>query len=110
MCAVGRVRNFAGGDLCNNAHAARWPGTGRLGGPGRQRAAGSAGDDAVAYRLLPGADSLAMQLVRYAAALPLSLAAALASWNLYEKHFLRLKRYFHSEKSPAGAAATSANR
>ena len=64
--------------------------------------------DALAYRLLPGADSLAMQIVRYTVVLPLSLAAALASWNLYEKHFLRLKRYFHTEKAAPGASVKNA--
>ena len=55
--------------------------------------------DSVTYRLLPGTDTLTLQIVRYAAVLLLTLVAALASWNLYEKHFLRLKRFFHSEKT-----------
>lgn len=52
--------------------------------------------DGVAFRLLPEADELTMQLVRYAVSMPLCLGVALLSWHLYEKHFLRLKRFFQS--------------
>jgi peptidoglycan/LPS O-acetylase OafA/YrhL len=41
------------------------------------------------------------QLLFYAASIAITLAAAMASWHLYEKHFLKLKRFF-----PAAHAAT----
>ncbi|HWP39998.1 MAG TPA: acyltransferase family protein, partial [Tepidisphaeraceae bacterium] len=44
--------------------------------------------------LLPGL------LIYYAATWTLSLLAALASWHLLEKHFLKLKDYFPMEAKP----------
>jgi peptidoglycan/LPS O-acetylase OafA/YrhL len=38
------------------------------------------------------------QLIYYAISLTITFIAAWLSWNLYEKHFLRLKRWFHSPK------------
>ena len=39
------------------------------------------------------------QLVFYALSTLLALLVAKASWELYEKHFLKLKRYFPSSSS-----------
>jgi len=38
------------------------------------------------------------QILYYAISLTITFIAAWLSWNLYEKHFLRLKRWFHSPK------------
>ena len=43
------------------------------------------------------------QLLFYLAATAISFVAAFASWHLYEKHFLRLKRFFPERKLSANA-------
>lgn len=43
------------------------------------------------------------QILFYAVATALSFAAAYLSWHLYEKHFLRLKRFFPKPRQPAAA-------
>ncbi len=49
-----------------------------------------------------GGSELPGQFLFYILATGLSVGAALLSWNLYEKHFLKLKRYF-----PSGSRAAS---
>ncbi|MCE9671876.1 acyltransferase [Myxococcus stipitatus] len=46
-----------------------------------------------------------MQVVFYLVAASLSLGLALVSWNLFEKHFLKLKDYFPYSERPAPAPA-----
>jgi len=51
------------------------------------------------------------QLLFYVFALAISLAAAMLSWHLYEKHFLKLKRFFPERArmlKPEGANASPA--
>lgn len=49
-----------------------------------------------------------MQLLFYAVALVLSLGLALVSWNVFEKHFLKLKDFFpYSPPATASAPAAS---
>jgi peptidoglycan/LPS O-acetylase OafA/YrhL len=45
------------------------------------------------------------QVLFYVAATLVALVAAWLSWNLYEKHFLALKRHFGSARVAAGLAA-----
>lgn len=51
-----------------------------------------------------GGSMLPGLLMFYAWTWSLALVAALMSWNLLEKHFLKLKKYFPSETQPAVAA------
>ncbi|HZI12960.1 MAG TPA: acyltransferase [Myxococcus sp.] len=52
---------------------------------------------------------LFMQLVYFAVAGGVSLALAVVSWNLYEKHFLKLKDYFpYGAQPPAPVAGVQA--
>jgi len=46
---------------------------------------------------------LPAQVLFYVIATSLSFVAALLSWHLYEKHFLRLKRFFPEPRRPAAA-------
>ncbi|WP_201773071.1 acyltransferase family protein [Gemmatirosa kalamazoonensis] len=56
-------------------------------------------------RQIAGSD-LPTQAAYYAVAIGLSLGLALVSWNLFEKHFLRLKDHFpYGKASAAGPAA-----
>jgi peptidoglycan/LPS O-acetylase OafA/YrhL len=51
---------------------------------------------AIAGSQLPG------QLLFYAAGISLSLVAAWFSWHAYEKHFLKLKRFFPMRRAATG--------
>ncbi|NTX50694.1 acyltransferase [Myxococcus sp. CA039A] len=50
-----------------------------------------------------GGSDFPMQLLFYVVAASLSLGIALVSWNLFEKHFLKLKDYFPYSERPAPA-------
>jgi peptidoglycan/LPS O-acetylase OafA/YrhL len=64
-------------------------------------------DTVFARHWLPrvGNSQLPEQLCFGLAMTGLTLAAALLSWNLYEKHFLKLKKYFPTDREPVPVRA-----
>jgi peptidoglycan/LPS O-acetylase OafA/YrhL len=59
-------------------------------------------------RLYPSASTLEFQLLQIVIAFPLAVGLACLSWHLFEKHFLKLKRYFASAPAvPVEALASS---
>lgn len=60
--------------------------------------------------LQPRFGGLLAVLIHVGVGLGITLALAIASWHLFEKHFLKLKRFFEYRRQPAPAAAVRSSK